>query len=173
MINLLNDFPTLEIRGVICDNMPAQIAGLCRFLESDPQWSAILHMPCLNYTIDLVVTYALKFPPVVEVLSILLGIVHVLNSRDAFEVIRRYGPTMVRLRWVYRVDVLGFILKHLNPIQTVVHLADEPLILVTCIHLDIPFLPLALFAPAMETRPRLLAEVILAAHEVLREWPEA
>jgi hypothetical protein len=49
MINLLNDFPTLEICDVICDNLPAQIAVLRRFLESGPQWSAIRHIPCLNH----------------------------------------------------------------------------------------------------------------------------
>jgi hypothetical protein len=123
--------------------------------------------------INLVFIYALKFLPVTEVLSIFPGITRALNSRDAFEIIRRHCPTIVRSRWVYLGDVLGFILKHLNSVQTALHVADELLISVTCIHLYILFLPLALFFRAMETRSRLLAEVIPAAREVLHEWSEA
>jgi hypothetical protein len=36
MINLLNDFPTLENCGGIYDNLPAQIATLRGLLESNP-----------------------------------------------------------------------------------------------------------------------------------------
>jgi hypothetical protein len=173
MTNLLNYFPTLEIYVGIYDNFPAQVSGLLRFVESDPQWSAIRHIPCLNYMMNLVFIYALKFPLVAEVVFIFPGIIHMLNSRDAFEIIRRHCPTIVRTQWVCLVDVLGLVLKHLNSVQTLFHSADEPLILVTCIHLYILLLPPALFSRAMETRSRLLAEVIPAAREVLREWSEA
>jgi hypothetical protein len=71
MINLLNDLPTMEIRGVICDNLLVQVAGLRRFLKSDPQWPAIRHIPCLNHMINIVFTYALEFLRVADVLSIL------------------------------------------------------------------------------------------------------
>jgi hypothetical protein len=135
MINLLNNFPTLQICGVVCDNLPAQVARLRRFLESDPQWSAIQHIPCLNYMINLIFIDALKFPPEAKVLSLLPGIIHMLNSRDAFQIIRRHCPTIVRTRCVYLVDVLGFILKHLDSVQAVFHSADEPLISVAWIYL--------------------------------------
>jgi hypothetical protein len=173
MINLLNNFLTLEICGVICDNLPAQVAGLRRFLESDSQWSAIRDIPYLNHMINLVFICALKFTPVAELLSILLGIIHPVKSRDALEIICRNCPTINPTRWVYLVDVLGFILKHFNFVLTVLHLTDEPLISVTCIHLHILFFPLALFSRAMETRSRLLTEGIPAAREVLTEWFEA
>jgi hypothetical protein len=94
--NLLNDFPTLEICGVVCDALPAQIPDLLPFLEPDPQWSAIRHICCLNHTINLVFIYFLKFPPVAEVLSIVPGTIHTLNVRDAFEIIRRHCATIVR-----------------------------------------------------------------------------
>jgi hypothetical protein len=64
MVNLLNDFPTLETCSDICENLPAQVAGFRRFLESDPQWSVIRHIPCLDHRINWVFIYALKFPPV-------------------------------------------------------------------------------------------------------------
>jgi hypothetical protein len=173
MINILNNFPTLEICDIVCDNLPAYLAGLRRFLQSDIQWSPIRYILCLNQMINLVFIYALKFPPVAEVFSILRGIIHTLNSRDAFEIICRDCLTIVRRRWVYLIDVLGFILKHLNSVQTVFHLADEPLMSVTCIHMYILLLPLALFSRATVTRSGLLAEVIIAACEVLCEWSEA
>jgi hypothetical protein len=134
---------------------------------------AIRHTPCLNHGINLVFISALKFPCVAEALFILPGIIHTLNSRDAFEIIRRHCPTIVPARWVYVTDVLGFISKHLNSVQTGLPFPDELLISVTCIHLYILFLPFVLFSRAMETRSRLLAEVIPATREILRELSEA
>jgi hypothetical protein len=147
MTNLLNDFPTREICGVICNDLPAHFPSLRPFLESHPRWSAIRHIPSLNHMVNFVFIYALKFPPVAEVLSILRGIIHTLNSRDVFEIIRRHCPTIARTRWVYLVDVLGFILKHLNSVQTILHFADEPLISVIGIHLEILFFPARLIFP--------------------------
>jgi hypothetical protein len=169
IINLLNDFPTLKVSGAVCDNLPGQVAGLRQLLESDPQRSVILQISRLNHMVNFVFIYALKFPPVADVLSILPGIIHMPNSSDAFEITCRHCPTILRTQWTDLVGVLSFILKHLNSVQTVFHLVDEPLISMTCICLYILFLLFALFSRAMETRSRLLAEVIFAACEVLRE----
>jgi hypothetical protein len=65
--------------------------------------------------INLVFIYALTFPPGAKVVSVLPGIIRMLNSRNAFEIIRRHCPTIVHTRLVYLVDVLGFILKEESP----------------------------------------------------------
>jgi hypothetical protein len=98
MIDLLNHFPTLEFCGVVCDSVRAQVAGIRRLLESDPLWSETRHVPCLNHMTKLVFIYALESPPVAKVLSILPGIIHTLDSRDAFEIIRQHCPTIIRAR---------------------------------------------------------------------------
>jgi hypothetical protein len=49
----VDDFQ-LQICGIICDNLPAQVAGLRRFLSSeDGKQTAILHVRCVNHMINL------------------------------------------------------------------------------------------------------------------------
>jgi hypothetical protein len=63
-------------------------------------------------------------------------------------------------------------MSHLEDVQTVRNLADEPLLDETCGLVYLVMLPLALFSRAMEGRSRILGEAIPAAQEVLREWSE-
>jgi hypothetical protein len=133
---LLVRFPRIEICGIICDNLPAQVAGLHAFLESDPRWHRIMHIPCLNHMTNLVFTYALKYEPIAEFMSVLPEIIHALSSSDAKQLLGRKCPKIIRTRCVYLVDVLGFILNHFTCVQTVLHLADAPLISLTSIQLQ-------------------------------------
>jgi hypothetical protein len=163
----------LEICGIICDNLPAQVAGLRQFLAMDNgRWAGVIHVPCLNHMINLVFSRILSITLIADVMATLPGITQALRSPAAQEIIGKRCPSIVRTRWVYLVDILGFICRHFESIQTFLVLADTAQIPVTYAQAHILLLPLALFSRVMETRSRLLADVIPAAREVLREWRE-
>jgi hypothetical protein len=61
-------------------------------------------------------------------------------------------------------------MHHIDDVQTALRIAEAPLIPETYGLVYLIMLPLPLFSRAMETRPRILGEVIPAAQEALREW---
>jgi hypothetical protein len=53
--------PDIEICGIVCDNLPAQISGLSSFLSIEGcPGSVIMHVPCLNHMINLVSSYVIQ-----------------------------------------------------------------------------------------------------------------
>jgi hypothetical protein len=164
---------SLEICGVVCDNLPAQVVGLRNFLAEDHgRWAGIMHIPCCNHMINLVFVQALKQGFFREVVSSLPGVIQAMNSEYALQVTRKQCPKIIRTRWVYLVDILGFLINHYFEVHEVLQLIDPADILRVYRPAYLLLLPLSLFSRAMETRKRILAHVIPAAREVLREWAE-
>jgi hypothetical protein len=163
----------VEICGIICDNLPAQVAGLRNFLSSeDGLRTGIFHIPCLNHMVNLVFVHAIKDKVFAEAIADLPGQIHLLNKAQALEIINCHCPKLIKTRWVYLVDILGFILHHLDAVQTALAIAEAPQITETYGLVYLVLLPLALVSRAMEDPTRTLGEVIPAAQEVLREWSE-
>jgi hypothetical protein len=162
---------SVEICGVICDNLPAQVAGLRRFLSSDEgSRTGIQHVRCLNHMTNLVFIYAIRTKPFTEVVDGLPALVSILNTPESVAITGRRCPKLIRTRWVYLVDVLGFVMSRLPAVQTALHIAEERLPSESFGLVYLVMLPLALFSRAMEGRSRILGEAIPAAQEVLREW---
>jgi hypothetical protein len=163
--------PRIEICGIICDNLPAQVAGLREFLSSEQgQARGIMHVPCLNHMINLVLTHVIKDAVFSDRIKNLPQVIRVLNKPESIEMVGRRCPKIIQTRWVYVVDVLGFILHHLPDVQSALLLAEQPQIPPEYGFVYLALLPLALFSHEMETRSRILGDVTPAAQEVLREW---
>jgi hypothetical protein len=162
---------SLEICGVVCDNLPAQVVGLQHFLASDDgHWAGIMHVPCLNHMANLVFSHVIKETVFHQVAQALPDIVRSMNSRPVVEIIGKQCPKIIRTRWVYLVDILGFIINHYPSVHDMLHLIDGEDIASLYRPVHLLLLPLSLFSRVMETRSRILADVIPAAQEVLREW---
>jgi hypothetical protein len=53
--------PRMEICGVICDKLPAQVVGLLQFMRNIVRvHSTIMHRPCLSDIVNLVFAQAIK-----------------------------------------------------------------------------------------------------------------
>jgi hypothetical protein len=173
MTDILNQARSLTICRVICDNLRAHVAGPHRFLESDDRkWGGILHIPWANHVTNLVFQYVLQMTPVADVVTSLPAVIWVLNSAESYEIPGRRCLSIVRTRSISLLDVFGWIIRHFSTIETALAIAEEPLITYCYPRLHILFFPLSLFSRQMETRSPLLADVIPAASEVLREWSQ-
>jgi hypothetical protein len=163
----------LEICGIICDNLPAQVAGLRNFLSSqDGIHTGIFHVRCLNHMINLVFKFAIRTDEFVDVVRSIPELVHILNTAESVELTGRRCPRIVPTRWVYLVDVMGFILNRLPTVQTALLFAQHAEMAENHGLAYLVLLPLALFSRVVETKSRILGDVIPAAQEVLREWSD-
>jgi hypothetical protein len=129
-----------------------------------------MHVPCLNHTANLVFSHAIKKNVFHQVVQAVPEIVRSLNSRPVVEIIGKQCPKIIRTRWVYLVDILGFIINYYPFVHDVLELIDGEEIASLYRPVHLLLLPLSLFSRVMETRSRILANVIPAAQEVLREW---
>jgi hypothetical protein len=163
----------IEICGIICDNLPAQVNGLLAFLgiENGPG-AGIIHVPCLNHAANLVFAYAIRHHAFADVIQELPDRIRTLRSKKAVAIIGSHCPSLIRTRWVYIVEVLKFMLSHLPDVQSVFEIANKPPIPSHYSRVYLLLLPLWLFSHAMETRCCILGDVIPIAQEVLREWSE-
>jgi hypothetical protein len=163
----------IEICGIICDNLPAQVSGLYSFLNiEDGPGSGIIHIPCLNHAANLVFAAAIQHSVLSEITNELPDRIRTLRSKEAVAILGNHCPGLVRTRWIYLVDVLQFILRHLAEAQSIFEIANKPPI---PSHFGLAYLlllPLWLFSRVMETRSCILGDVIPVAQEVLREWSE-
>jgi hypothetical protein len=91
--------PRLEICGIICDSLPAQVAGLHAFLEPrNENVFRIVYNRCLNSLIDLVCTDAIWTDPFASVVTQLLEVIHALNSPLGVEIVGPRCPAIIRTR---------------------------------------------------------------------------
>jgi hypothetical protein len=105
--------PMMEICGVICDNLPAQVAGLRTFLETaDGKCSAILHIPCVNHMVNLVFTHTIKNGIFSEVPATLPEVIRILHSALVFDVMGVRCPRLIQTMGGCLVDVLAFLTDH-------------------------------------------------------------
>jgi hypothetical protein len=62
---------SLEIWGIVCDNLPAQVIGLRYFLAVDNErWGGLMHAPCCNHMTNLVFVHSIKQGLFVQVLQV-------------------------------------------------------------------------------------------------------
>jgi hypothetical protein len=115
--------PCMEICGVICDNLPAQVVGLLQLLRNTTN-SAIIHMPCLSQIVNLVFTQTIKSDLCYEVFVTRPEIIRTPHSAQSIHIIGLRCPKLIRTRRVYLEDVLAFLIDQINDVQTVLALAD-------------------------------------------------
>jgi hypothetical protein len=161
----------MEIYGVICNNLPAQVVGLHTFLETaDGKGSAIAYIPCVNYMVNLVFTHTIKSGIFPEVLATLPEIIRIFHSAPALDIIGVRYPRLIRTKWIYLVDVLVFLIDHFTEVQTTFGLAARSLRRAAYCRVYLLLLPLSLFSQVMGVRSRMLCQVIPATQEVLPQW---
>jgi hypothetical protein len=116
--SLLDAYLPIEICGSICDNLPAQVAGLHAFLESRAEGvPRIMCILCLNYMIKLVFTSATRTDPVTNVVTQLPQVTHALNSPQAIKIVGRGCPAIIRTSTAYLVATIGFNLDRYEDAQ--------------------------------------------------------
>jgi hypothetical protein len=120
IVTFTSEYPSPEICGIICDNLPAQVSGLHRFLSSqNGRWAGITQIPCLNHMINLVFAYVIKSGVFLQVSESLPEIIRALSAREERELLGRRCQKLIRSRWMYLIDSLSFILNHLTEVQAV------------------------------------------------------
>jgi hypothetical protein len=141
-----------EICGVVCDNFPAQVAGLRHFLAGDDGlWAGIIHVGCLNHVINLVFARVIREGIFLQIAEDLPRVVRALNSEVAVAITGRQCPKIIRTRWVYLVEVLAFIINHSSEVHEVVHIADTEVINQIYRPVYLFLFHLSLFSWTMET----------------------
>jgi hypothetical protein len=149
--------PDIEICGIICDNLSAQISGLSCFLsvESGPG-SEIMHIPCFAHTINLVFSYAIQCGPFVEVMNDLPDRIRALRSKQSVAILGNNCLELVRTHCGYIVEVLKFMLTHLTDAQTEFEIAGKSPIPSRFARIHLMLFPLWLFSHVMEAQCSIL-----------------
>jgi hypothetical protein len=159
----------IELVAVVCDNCPAQVNGVAQALAFFPTL-AILHIPCLNHMVNLAFTHALLDPIMTTRVTLLNEFISDLRSSEGLEIMGRKCPTMVKTRWIYTSDVLTFILRYRDDVNSVRSAVFHSPLPKTFKRLHWVLLPLKLFSLAVEAKDRKLHEVIPLSREVLRQF---
>jgi hypothetical protein len=159
----------LEIVAIICDNCPAQVNGLWQSLAFFPEL-AICHIPCLNHMANLVFSHVLQHDAVAQRIVQLDQIIHDLRSPEGTAIVGRKCPKIVRTRWIYAVEVLYFVLRYEEDVNTVLTVFNREPVPESFRNLYRLLLPLRLFSESMEARERKLYEVIPVANETLHQF---
>jgi len=108
-----------EIYCVICGNLPAQVPGPQAFVSSrDKEQPALMHVCCLNDMTNLVFTHVIRAPAFAQTAEGVPVTIRVLNSAASRGNLQVKYPRIIRTRWIYLVDVLGFMMSHLSNVQT-------------------------------------------------------
>jgi hypothetical protein len=109
------------------------------------------------------------FPHVLEQIP---ELVRALTSEVALQITGEHCPKIIRTRWVDLVEIFAFIINNYPKVHHLLALIDPEEVTQLYRHLYLLLLPLSLFSRVMESQRRILAQVIPAAREVLREWSE-
>jgi hypothetical protein len=119
----LDAHPPLEICGIICDNLPAQVPDLHAFLESRTEdVPRIMHISSLTFMINLVFTSVIWTDSFANVVTQLIQVIHALNSLPGIEIVDRRCPAVIRTRCVHLLEVIDFILDHHDEAQTLLQI---------------------------------------------------
>jgi hypothetical protein len=156
----------LEIRGIICDDLPAQVAGLHTFFESRAEdVPRIMHILCLNHMLSLVFTHTIRTYPFANVATYLPQVIHALNSPPGIEVV-----IDVRLS----SELAGCIMLTSLVLSSITMTIPKALARIGDLMIPKGFaqvhlvlFPLSLFSRAVEERQRLLANGLPIPIEVL------
>jgi hypothetical protein len=159
----------IELVAIVCDNCPAQVNGVAQALAFFPE-AGIAHIPCVNHMTNLVFTHALLDPVISTRIVLLNEFVSDLRTTDGLEIMGHKCPTLVQTRWVYAVDVLTFVLRYRDDVNSVRSALSRDPIPRTFKRLYWILLPLKLFSLAVEAKDRKLHEIIPLSREVLREF---
>jgi hypothetical protein len=138
----------IELVVIVCDNCRAQLNGIAPVLVFCPN-IAILHIPYLSHTANLIFTYAVLDPLVSARIALLNESVNDLRSPEALAVVQRKCPTLVKTRWICAADVLDFILLYRGEVRSALFHNPFPTMFK---RLDWTLPPLKLFSRAVEAR---------------------
>jgi hypothetical protein len=83
---------------------PAQLNGVAQALVSRPP-PGIVHIPCRNHATNLVFTHPLLVAVRSARIELPNTVVDDLRSRKGLEIMDRKRPALVKMRWVYALDV--------------------------------------------------------------------
>jgi hypothetical protein len=149
--SLLDTHPPLEICGIICDNLPPQVAGLRTFLDSRAEdIPRIMHIPSMNHIINLVFTEAIPTDPFANVATQFHQVIHAVKSSPGIELVGRRCPAPIRTPWVCLADIIGFIPNHHNDAQTALQVVRDLLIPSEFAQIYLLLLSPSLFSHALE-----------------------
>ena len=117
----------IEVCAITTDSLPAQVKGWSSFQDSsdDPNIKALFRIPCFAHMINLVFLNAMKKSPNLKsVVSKILEIMKIARSRECVQFINASCPSYSRIRWLFIVDVLLFLLDKRNEINNFIQISN-------------------------------------------------
>jgi hypothetical protein len=100
--------------SVVIDNLRSRSAGLDETLLS--LFPPMIHIHCFAHMTKLILQNGLSMSDFSQVMTISEGVQSLLRIQNASAAIGRKRPPLVRTRWFYLVETLGFIVRHIDPI---------------------------------------------------------
>jgi hypothetical protein len=123
--------------------------------------------------VNLVFIHAVLDPLVSARIALLNEFVDDLRSPERLAIVRRKCLTLVKARWIYAADVLGFILRYCDDVNSVRSALFHNPVPTKFKRLYWILLTLKLFSRAVEARNRKLQEIIPLSREVIKEFQAA
>ena len=155
------------VTSIVIDNLPAQLSGARNAVTTiEEPFNATSVIPCFCHLVNLIFVGAVsKCPELYNLINEVINLSTFIRKQSAVRHIKAKCPTIVRTRWLYIVDVLLFIFKHIGEINDYLQMhVDEEIpydkIPIEFADLYLILLPLKILVLYFEKRSSKLHQVI-------------
>ena len=118
----------IQICGIVIDNLPVQVKGLNDWITNnqDNRVRAIVHVPCLAHSLNLVFTNTYKDNYLLhKITNNIIELSSMLRTTEAINFIGKIFPLPIKTRWFYVCDIISFVFDNKNEIESYM-LATKP-----------------------------------------------
>ena len=118
----------IQICGIVIDNLPVQVKGLNDWITNnqDNRVRAIVHVPCLAHSLNLVFTNTYKDNYLLhKITNNIIELSSMLRTTKAINFIGKICPLPIKTRWFYVCDIISFVFDNKNEIESYM-LATKP-----------------------------------------------